>query len=230
MCTRKEEAMSRQTRSEVATATPRRRKLLVALAVVTVVAGLVGAVLTLRARGDTAPPAASATLRLPDGKTVGRADVFPGRPGSVIRVTVTLPAGSTATGAFHGFHIHANDNARNGNGCMADPAAPAKDWFVSADGHFTKSSHSHPDHDGDMTSLYVAKDGRATLEFRTDRIAPSELIRRAIVIHAGPDNFGNVPTGAGAQNYTANSPAATETTERTGNAGNRIACGIIEGR
>ena len=50
------------------------------------------------------------------------------------------------------------------------------------------------------------------------------------MLHAGPDNFGNVPVDdvATAPNaYTPNSAGATTATQNTGNAGNRIACGVI---
>ena len=48
-----------------------------------------------------------------------------------------------------------------------------------------------------------------------------------VILHANPDNFGNVPTGSADNQYTANSEAATTATANTGNAGNRVACGVI---
>ena len=53
------------------------------------------------------------------------------------------------------------------------------------------------------------------------------LRNRVVILHANPDNFGNVPTGPAANQYTANSQAATTATANTGNAGNRVACGVI---
>ena len=67
----------------------------------------------------------------------------------------------------------------------------------------------------------------ALLVFETDRLDPSSLAKRAVVLHAGPDNFGNVPKGPGADQYTPNSPDATDKTNKTGNAGDRVACGLI---
>ena len=52
-----------------------------------------------------------------------------------VRVSLSVPAGATAVRAFHGFHVHANDNPANGDGCLADPSAAPSTWFVSADGH-----------------------------------------------------------------------------------------------
>jgi Cu-Zn family superoxide dismutase len=52
-------------------------------------------------------------------------------------------------------------------------------------------------------------------------------VGRAVVLHAGPDNFGNVPVGAVSDQYAPNSTSATEKTVKTGNAGDRVACGLI---
>ena len=57
---------------------------------------------------------------------------------------------------------------------------------------------------------------------------PAELPGKAVILHAGADNFGNVPVGTGPDQYTANSAAATTKTGNTGNAGDRIACGVIK--
>ena len=62
----------------------------------------------------------------------------------------------------------------------------------------------------------------------TDRFSIDELDGRAVVLHAGPDNFGAVPLGPGPDQYTPNGPAAVDATGKTGNAGKRIACGVIE--
>ncbi len=64
----------------------------------------------------------------------------------------------------------------------------------------------------------------------TDRFSPSEVIGRAVVLHDKPDNFGNVPVGKELDEYKPRSKAARELTHKTGNAGNRIACGVITAR
>jgi Cu-Zn family superoxide dismutase len=47
----------------------------------------------------------------------------------------------------------------------------------------------------------------------------------AIVIHAGADNFGNIP--ADRYNQVNGAPGPDQTTMMTGDAGKRVACGVI---
>jgi Cu-Zn family superoxide dismutase len=208
---------------------PRRQRwpwaVLVVLGVVII---LVGVVMVRMARARESAPAATATLRLADGRSIGKVDFYAVDRGTLVRATIRMPAGAPSTSGFHGFHIHANDDATNGNNCTADPKKPSNTWFVSADAHYDRSKQPHGSHDGDLTSLFVMNDGRATVEFRTDRVTPSQLARRAVIMHAGPDNFGNVPVGTASTQYTPNSQAARDVTQKTGNAGDRIACGLIE--
>ena len=78
-----------------------------------------------------------------------------------------------------------------------------------------------------MPSPLVLADGTATLTFTTERIDTVQLVGRAVILHFGPDNFGNVPVGDAPDRYTPNSPAATDKTAKTGNAGDRVACGVV---
>ena len=73
-------------------------------------------------------------LRNASGGLVGRvvfADV-----GANTLVTVTLDLPASAEDSIHGFHVHANGDPANGDGCIADPGQPANTHFVSADGHY----------------------------------------------------------------------------------------------
>jgi Cu-Zn family superoxide dismutase len=54
-----------------------------------------------------------------------------------------------------------------------------------------------------------------------------DLAGRVVIVHAGPDNFGNIPVGTDPNQYTPNSQSAIDRTAATGNAGDRIACGVI---
>jgi Cu-Zn family superoxide dismutase len=134
---------------------------------------------------------------------------------------------SSTRAGFHGLHIHANDVTSNGDGCIADATQPSATWFVSADGHWKHDpAELHGQHAGDLPSVYVNADGSASIEFDVDKLRPSEVVGRAVVLHVGPDNFGNVPVGAGADQYTPGATALAKT-QATGNAGDRYACGVI---
>ena len=90
------------------------------------------------------------------------------------------------------------------------------------------SNDGHGSHAGDLTSLYFNRDGTVHLEFTTDRFIGGELFDRVVILHSGADNFGNIPLGSAAAQYTANASDATTATRNTGNAGDRIACGVID--
>ena len=173
---------------------------------------------------------ASATLRLADGRSVGTVS-FLGDPWTVteVRVTVRMPRTAPAAG-FHGFHVHANNDPANGSGCIADAGQPSATWFVSADGHLAEPGETHGQHAGDLPPVLVTDGGRAYSVSITDRVAVSDLLHRAVVLHAGADNLGNVPVGTASTQYTPNSAEATGLTARTGNAGDRLACGVITRR
>lgn len=129
---------------------------------------------------------------------------------------------------FHGFHVHANNLPDGGTGCVADANQPSSTWFVSADGHMSGEGQSHGSHTGDMPSVLAQDDGTARLQFSTRAFSLKDLEGKAVVLHAGADNFGNVPLGDAADQYKANSADATTKTGKTGNAGDRIACGLVE--
>jgi len=210
-----------------------RRKFLALLAVVCLVAvaGLVGSSSQAQAKGVEF----RAKLRDPEGRVVG--NVTFNVTHHAMQVEATLrPNANVAPNQFHGFHIHANSDASNGEGCIADPNAAPATWFVSADGHLSASGQVHgggagnnpsEPHNGDLPSPLVMADGTARIAFTTDRIDPGTLRGKAVILHKFADNFGNVPTGTESTAYTANSPAATDLTNRTGNASDRVACGLI---
>jgi len=103
----------------------------------------------------------------------------------------------------HGFHIHEAGDCSSGDG-------------MSAKGHFNPlgKPHGAPStaerHAGDLPALKAGKDGRARLDVTVDLITvrpgPASVIGRGLIIHADPDDYKTQPTG---------------------NAGARIACGVI---
>lgn len=168
-----------------------------------------------------------ATLATADGAKIGTVELRSDDEHTEVRVRL---AGAPGLDSFHGFHIHANDVAANGDGCIADAGAAPSTWFVSADGHYNPTGSTHSHHVGDMPVVYVNADGTVETRFRIDKIMPGDLVGKVVVLHAGADNFANIPLGSGPAQYSANSPAATTATAKTGNAGDRVACGVIETR
>lgn len=161
------------------------------------------------------------------GTPVGRVWFKAADGATEVRVELEgLPEGAKFD-AFHGFHIHANDDGANGEGCEADPTKPSTTWFTATDGHWKSGEGAHAGHLGDMPSLLVDAQGRATVRFVDHRFTPADLPGKAVIVHAGPDNFGNIPLGTLPTQYSANSEEAKAATAKTGNAGDRIACGVI---
>ena len=179
--------------------------------------------------GSAVTPGADgrAVMRNANGEPLG-VRAFKQQPGFVV-VTAAVRG---LTPGFHGFHVHANSDPANGSGCVADPAQPSSTWFVSADGHFRFGAETHGAHQGDMPVLLLngtgTNDSAARTRFRTDRFAVADLLGRAIIVHANPDNYANVPLGANADQYAANSQAAMDKTAATGNAGDRLLCGVVQ--
>lgn len=108
---------------------------------------------------------------------------------------------------FHGFHVHAFGDTTNG--CLSTGA------------HFNPAGKEHgaPEdetrHAGDLGNVTVGEDGIATVEVvdtQIPLIGPNSIIGRAVVIHADPDDLGK---------------GGHELSKTTGNAGGRLACGVI---
>jgi Cu-Zn family superoxide dismutase len=196
------------------------RKVL-ALGTATVVAA-VASVLLFGSTANAHDVRFHAKLRDPSGEVVGTVK-FRVTHHAMYVVARLKPNENVTPNQFHGFHIHANNVPGNGEGCLADPADPQADWFVSADAHLSEGEQKHGEHIGDLPSPLVMADGTAILKFTTHRIDPADLRGRAVILHDMPDNFGNVPP----DQYNPANPDAKGLTSRTGNAGDRIACGLI---
>jgi Cu-Zn family superoxide dismutase len=103
----------------------------------------------------------------------------------------------------HGFHIHEKGD------CSAPDAA-------SAGGHFNPSKHKHgaPDadehHEGDLGNITADKDGKATKTFTIKGVTlgdgDTSIVGKGFIVHEKADDMKTQPTG---------------------NAGGRIACGVI---
>lgn len=144
---------------------------------------------------------------------------------SYVTVTVETTGSGQLTPGFHGLHIHAIGK------CDAESAGPnggAPGAFLSSGGHLQAPGHSEHPQSGDLTSLQVRQDGRGLLVTTTDAFDRDDLLAgsgTSIIIHAGDDNFANIP----ADRYTQvnGTPGPDQTTLTTGDAGKRVACGVI---
>lgn len=82
------------------------------------------------------------------------------------------------------------------------------DGFPNTGSHYNPSNTPHPGHAGDLPSL-LSNGGEAYLSVLTNRFRLADVLGRTVVIHSGPDDFHSQPAG---------------------NAGTKIACGVISQR
>lgn len=169
------------------------------------------------AASESGSGALTATLKDPSGAEVGTV-TFSDADGGV-KVVATAEG---LTPGFHGFHIHSVAK------CEANSVAPSGGEpgnFLSAGGHFQAEGHEGHPASGDLTSIEALQDGSAQLTTVTDTFTIDDLRNdgegTSVMIHANADNFGNIPT-----RY---APAPDQDTLSTGDAGGRVACGVIAG-
>ncbi|KAF5453919.1 hypothetical protein F2P56_023633 [Juglans regia] len=107
----------------------------------------------------------------------------------------------------HGFHVHALGDTTNG--CL------------STGPHFNPAGKEHgaPEdenrHAGDLGNITAGADGTAKITITDKQIplsGPNSIIGRAVVVHEDVDDLGK---------------GGHELSKSTGNAGGRVACGII---
>ena len=128
---------------------------------------------------------ASALLRDAAGAGVGRADLFEGAQGVLLRIRMT-----GLTPGWHGLHLHAKGE------CTAP--------FTSAGPHVNHGGGTHgllnpagPE-SGDLPNLYVHADGTGAAELFTPLTRLGNLLDAdgsAIVVHALPDDQRTPPIG-----------------------------------
>lgn len=161
----------------------------------------------------------TATINAPDGSQVAAATIE--FQGGFATVTVQTTGPGVLTPGSHGMHIHAVGKCEPNS---VAPAGGAPGDFLSAGGHFVgDGGPDHPNHSGDLSSLQVRADGTALLVTTTSAFTKDDLLAEpgtAVIIHAGPDNFANIPTDRYA-------PPPDATTLATGDSGKRVACGVI---
>ena len=146
-------------------------------------------------------PRATAQLQPTKGnKTFGEATFE--QVGDKVRVVVFVQG--LKPGQEHGLHVHEAGDCSSGDG-------------MSTKGHFNPFGKPHGQqggaerHAGDLPALKANKEGRASVNVELDIITvtpgPASIIGRGLIVHADPDDYKTQPTG---------------------NAGARIACGVIQ--
>jgi Cu-Zn family superoxide dismutase len=144
---------------------------------------------------------ANAQIKDTTGKAIGDADLMQTQGGVLIKLRLKgAPAGERA------FHIHA----------VGKCEAP----FESAGPHFNPGGHKHgvlsgPGHAGDLPNLHVPQSGELSIEVLAAAVTlekgkPNSLFDNdgsTLVIHAKADDYKSDPSG---------------------DAGGRIACGVIQ--
>jgi Cu-Zn family superoxide dismutase len=145
---------------------------------------------------------AKAALKDASGKDVGTVGLVQTPHGVLLKLSLKgIPAGE------HAFHVHA--------------VGKCEPPFTSAGGHFNPASKKHGmsaadgAHAGDMPNLHVPASGELVVEVANPAISlvkgqPNSVFDAdgsAIIVHAGADDYKTDPTG---------------------NAGDRIACGVIQ--
>ena len=110
----------------------------------------------------------------------------------------------------HGFHLHEHGSC--------EPAANAQGQMTAAlgaGGHYDPDATSHhrgPEgdgHKGDLPVLVAGSDGRAMAELSAPRLTVAEARGKALMIHAGGDNYSDQP-------------------QPLGGGGGRVACGVVQ--
>ena len=77
--------------------------------------------------------------------------------------------------------------------------------FSRTGSHYNPNGQAHPKHAGDLPPLLACR-GDAYLSVKTDRFSVNDIIGRTVVVHSDLDDFRSQPAG---------------------NAGKKIACGVI---
>ena len=144
---------------------------------------------------------ATSTLLSRSGSTVTGKVTFTQHGGKITMKVVV----KGLTPGPHAIHFHEKGD------CSAPDA-------TSAGGHWNPSSENHgkwghaPFHHGDIGNLVADSKGTAELSVESELWTlgdgkPSDIVGHAVIVHAKEDDF---------------------TTQPTGNAGGRVACGVIQ--
>lgn len=152
---------------------------------------------------DLSVPLALSTETGP-GASIGTVTISSSTQGAVFALNLTgLPPGE------HGFHIHQTGDcspAHSDHGAPTPAGAAGSHWDPT-----TTARHAGPDGDGhlgDLPRITAGADGSVQTTVTAARITDIEQLRgRALMVHAGGDNYSDTPENGGG--------------------GARLACGVI---
>ena len=177
------------------------KRFLTLLACGAAVAAAGGAVAQKKAaKKETAPKPLTLTVEPKSGSTVaGKASFEQKGKEVVFKLDV-----EKAPPGVHAVHIH-----ENGDCSSPDGKSAGGHWNPTAMAHGQWGHEKH--HLGDLGNMTVGADGKGTITLTTDKWALSgggtnDVNGKSIIVHEKVDDF---------------------TTQPTGNAGGRIACGVI---
>lgn len=175
-----------------------RRSMFVSMTALTALTALLSACAGMQ---GSSGPAAAAKLEPTRGNSTSGSALFQ-QAGD--RMTLTVRVEGLKPNAEHGFHIHEKGDCSSGDG-------------MSTGGHFNPAGKPHGKHDdaerhaGDLPSLKADANGRAEGKFTLSGLGigsgAADIVGRGLIVHAQPDDYKTQPTG---------------------NAGARLACGVIQ--
>ena len=147
-----------------------------------------------------AGPKAQAQLQPTKGNSVTGTVTFEQRSGKTL---VTAEVRGLTPNVEHAFHVHEKGDCSSGDG-------------MSAGGHFNPRNAPHGKYDmgahhaGDMPNLKADASGAAKISWEDDDLTvtdgPATVVGKAVIVHRDPDDYKSQPAG---------------------NAGPRLACGVI---
>lgn len=151
---------------------------------------------------DTTEQIATATISGASGSNVTGTATFTQRDEGEVHLMLrveNVPAGE------HAVHLH-----EKGDCSAADATSAGAHWNPTNEEHGRRGEGSF--HSGDIENMTVGDDGIGTVDMNVEGWSigggdGSDILNKAIIIHADPDDFTSQPSGA---------------------AGARIACGVIQ--
>jgi Cu-Zn family superoxide dismutase len=171
----------------------------------------------LTACGTAPPPKPAAKVEVPTASTAKQAAVIlASASGSLVSGKATLTpmsggvhitgvVGGLPPNSTHGFHVHEKGDC---SAADASSAGPHFNPFAAAHGKAESGAH----HAGDMDNVVANNEGVVKLDIHVSGVtlgggAVNDIAGRALVVHAAPDDYTSQPAG---------------------NAGARVACGVIK--